>query len=161
MKSKILPSQKRLKEDFTYNPETGEFIRYDGKFGCINKAGYCNIFYNKERYYVHRLIWKWWYGEEPEHIDHINGDKLDNSINNLRSVTHAANRRNSKKDIRNKSGFTGISWSNQDNRWKSTVTINNKTTCIGLYKNKEEAHKERLDYLNEFYPNEFTARHGK
>lgn len=110
MKFKKLPGQRKLKEDFTYNLNTGSFLRYDGAFGYITKQGYSSILYEGETYLIHRLIWKWIYNEEPNIIDHINGDKLDNRLVNLRDVDRGINARNRSKQANNTSGFTGVVW---------------------------------------------------
>ncbi|HRI99390.1 MAG TPA: HNH endonuclease signature motif containing protein [Hyphomonas sp.] len=65
---------------------------------------------NGKRVYAHRIIWKMVHGVDPRVIDHINGDKLDNRIHNLRSVTHQENLRNTRRDRKNNtSGHVGVS----------------------------------------------------
>jgi len=156
-----LPSQRKLKEDFRYNAATGSFIRYDDNFGYINSKGYCYISYEGAQYMAHRLIWKWWYGYDPEEIDHINGDKLDNRINNLRNVDRKTNNKNSKKRKDNSSGFQGVTWHTRTNKWRSRVTIDKKQIAIGYYNSPQEAADARDSFIKEFYPDHFTERHGK
>lgn len=158
-KKKKLPSQRKLKEDFRYNPATGSFLKYDDSFGYINPKEYWNIRYEGELYKIHRLIWKWWYGYDPEEIDHINGDTLDNRIDNLRNVDHTQNRRNQKKRKDCKSGFNGVT--QYKNNWRANITIDKKQTQIGTYSTPQEAANARNDFLKEFYPDHFTDRHGK
>ncbi len=160
IKTTKLPSQSKLREDFTYNASTGDFTRYDGKWGWIDKKGYTRIKYEEQIYVVHRLIWKWWYGYDPEEIDHLNGDKQDNRIDNLRNVNTQANNRNRPKQNNNTSGFTGVNWHKQSGKWRARVAIE-KAIHIGSYDTPQEAKEARDEFLKEFFPNLFSERHGK
>ena len=85
-----------------YNPITGEFFwkerangrRMDVQAGCINQSGYRQIGHGGQIMLAHRLAWVIVHGELPDCIDHINRDRADNRICNLRSVTHAENLKN-------------------------------------------------------------------
>lgn len=157
---KKLPNQDELKEFFDYDPITGGFVRCDGDFGHISK-GYWRIKLGNEPYLIHRLIWKWVYNEEPDEVDHINGDGLDNRLINLRNVNRKTNCRNSSKSISNTSGFTGVHYNKKSGRWVSRVSFNNKRIVVGTYDTPQEAKQAREDFIDEFYPNRFTERHGK
>lgn len=160
MKTKPLPSQAKLKEDFTYNPETGEFTRYDGSWGFIEKTGYIRIVYEGDLYYIHRLIWMWVYGKEPDHIDHTNGDRQDNRLENLRNVDSATNQRNKAKQKNNSSGFTGVHWNEHVGKWKVQVKVDQKQIHLGYYNTPQEAAKVRQEFIVECFPELFTERHG-
>ena len=160
MKFKKLPGQRKLKEDFTYNLNTGSFLRYDGAFGYITKQGYSSILYEGETYLIHRLIWKWIYNEEPNIIDHINGDKLDNRLVNLRDVDRGINARNRSKQANNTSGFTGVVWNKKNNNWSACTKIKQKQIYIGTYSTPQKAKQARDEFIKEFYPDHFTDRHG-
>lgn len=90
-------------------------------------------------YYVHRVIWKLVYGEDPEIVDHINGNSLDNRIINLRSVTNLENSRNSKKSRNNTSGITGVSYSKNTSKYEAYIWDNFLKINLGLFTDKEEA----------------------
>lgn len=156
-----LPSQAKLREDFTYDPETGDFIRYDGRWGGVSKRGYIQLTYEGTTYVVHRLIWMWVYSEEPEQIDHINGDRQDNRLENLRNVDHKTNCRNKRKSTANKSGFNGVIWDIETWQWRAQININGKTIHIGSYNTPQDAADARRDFIAEFYPDHFSDRHGK
>ncbi len=155
-----LPSQSKLREDFTYNAATGDFTRYDGVWGTIDKQGYVYISYEGKSYFAHRLIWKWWYGYDPEQVDHGNGDKTDNRIDNLRNVDQTTNQRNRTKNKNNKSGFNGVIEDPRTGRWRAKIVVE-KVIHIGMYNTPQEAKEARDEFLKEFYPNHFSERHGK
>jgi len=88
--------------------------------------------------WMHRLI-----NNTPAGIqtDHINGDKLDNRRENLRSCTITENNRNRPTPTKNTSGFKGVSWDKRKKNWKVDIRINNKTKYIGNFASKEDAAK--------------------
>jgi len=88
---------------------------------------------------VHRLIWFIHYGELPNFtIDHINGNRSDNRIVNLRDVTVQENNKNRKKKS------TGVFFNKNRSKWQSYICSNNKTTYLGIFDKKEDAIKARL-----------------
>lgn len=91
----------------------------------------------------HRIAWLFAYGEWPNgHIDHINGVRNDNRIQNLRVVTNAINCQNKRKPLpSNKSGFLGVSWHKQANKWLARCQLNRKGYSAGYFDDPEEAHR--------------------
>ena len=95
-------TQTELKEFLDYNPYTGKFTwkKNVGKKKLVGKeAGYVNVYvsirFKKKLYQAHRLAWFWYYGEWPkEDLDHINSNKHDNRIVNLREATRGKNEAN-------------------------------------------------------------------
>jgi hypothetical protein len=71
--------------------------------------------------------------------DHINGNELDNRRENLRICVHAENRRNSKKNANNISGYKGVSWSKGHEKWKAVIKISYKQEHLGYFKNVLDA----------------------
>jgi hypothetical protein len=104
--------------------------------GSLNSTGYRQIQLNYRSYCEHRIIWLLVHGVWPDnHLDHINGDRLDNRIENLRDVTHRDNLRAFRKPTRGASSqYRGVSWHKQKNQWCAEITFNGKSTFIGLFK---------------------------
>ena len=140
-------TQKRLKEVLEYNPETGVFTKKQkigrGKVGCkcggLNWKGYWIVSADNQRYRAHRLAWLYMYGKFPDNqIDHINHDKIDNRIENLREVTNSVNHRNMKKPSSNTSGVVGLYWWKDRQVWQTFIGANPRKS-LGNYKDFFEA----------------------
>jgi len=93
--------------------------------------------------------------EEPEQIDHINGDRSDNRIENLRAVINADNGRNQKLRVSNSSGVMGVGFCKRAGKWRVRITINGKDKHLGIYKSYSEAVAARLtaEKLHGFHEN--------
>lgn len=104
----------------------------------------------------HRLAWAIHYGEYPSGtIDHINGIRCDNRLNNLRNVSHSANMRNIKKPITNTSGIVGVHWCKRDKNWRASIQVSRKTKYLGNYDRFEDAVAARKEAEQRygFHPN--------
>ena len=88
---------------------------------------------------VHRLIFLLEYGYLPKEIDHINGDRQDNRIENLREVTRSQNQFNKTMCKNNTSGTRGVSWHQKSGSWVVRVCANGKSKSIGYFKDLELA----------------------
>lgn len=88
-------------------------------------------------------------------IDHINNDRTDNNIKNLRWCTSGENKQNASVSKNNTSGTKGIYWNKKANKWHVQIMINDKHINIGLFENKEDAILARKEKANELF-GEFT-----
>jgi hypothetical protein len=113
---------------------------------------------NYKMYFVHRVIYKMCTGEEPILIDHINGNPLDNRIENLRSVTNMENMRNAKKYKTNTSGHVGVSWSKSCNKWEAYIWDNKIKIKLGYFCDIEDAVNVRQSAEKEL---EYHKNHGR
>lgn len=144
MKPKPLPPIEVLNDMLDYSTETGYLfwkcdrtggVKSGHKAGSKNSRGYINVGVNGKIYAAHRIIWKMYYGYEPEEIDHINGVRTDNRISNLRVCTRSQNIVN-----RGPSGSSGIKGvHNVRGRWIAQISIRGKSTYIGTFDCKHEA----------------------
>ena len=96
-------------------------------------------------YYLHRLIWIWHYGNIPTgyEVDHIDLNKSNNKIENLRLITHYENKKKQKFPVNNTSGMQGVYWYPNYNKWLVKIMEKNKPIHIGYYENKADAIKAR------------------
>lgn len=147
MSRKIL-TQEILKKYVLYNKNTGIFFwlkpgNLRAKVGQIagkETTGYISIYIDKISYPVHRLAWLYVHGSLPEKcIDHINGDKKDNRICNLRLATPQQNAFNKGKKSNNTSGYKGVYLNKRRNMWVAQARINKKNFYLGAFKTPEEA----------------------
>ena len=146
-------TQQKLKQYLNYDPLTGVFIwivnrsrnaRAGSVAGCLDQ-GYFRIMISGKPYKAHRLAWLYVYGYFPEHeIDHIDRNKSNNRINNLRHATHQCNMRNIGLRQDNTSGIKGVSWHKQHDKWQVHIKVNNKKYYLGHFTDFTEAVCTRL-----------------
>lgn len=153
----------RLRELLSYDPNTGVFIRkvrtakmtqIGDIAGSKNKAGYIQICLEGSRFLGHRLAWFYVHGEWPkDYIDHINGDRSDNRICNLRDASPTVNAQNLQcaKPI-SKTGLLGASYCKITRKFKAQIRINGKQKYIGVYASAEEAHAAYIDFKRLHHP---------
>lgn len=160
-------TQAELKAQLNYNQDTGIFTWIKTNKNSFKKVGdiagtllsssYINIGINKKIYIAHRLAWLYVYGYFPKFIDHINGNPSDNRLCNLRECTHSQNMCNRKLNKNNKSGFKGIFWNSQCNKWECVLSLNNKKIYLGRFNDLNDAistiQKARDLYHGEFAKN--------
>jgi len=128
------------------------------KVGTLNSNGYLYAQINGKRFANHRLIFLMHHNYLPQCIDHINGNKLDNSIENLREATYSQNGQNAKLRKDNTSGIKNISWNKTVKKWRVQIKIDGKRKHIGLFDNLELAELVAIEIRNK-YCGEF-ANHG-
>lgn len=106
--------------------------------GSIHKTGYRHITWMNKIHKAHRLIFLLQNGYLPKEIDHINGDRADNRIENLREATRSQNQFN-KSMQRNMSGHRGVTWHKKTQKWAVRVMMNNVSRSFGYYDDLEFA----------------------
>lgn len=108
--------------------------------GTVGAKGYLVAIIDGKTYKQHRLVWLYFNGSLPDgQIDHINQNKTDNRISNLRVVTNLENCRNKGKSKANTSGVTGVYLDKRTNRWRAIICIEGKNKNLGFYASKKEA----------------------
>jgi hypothetical protein len=156
MKSRPLPPLKELREHLDYNPDTGILIwkkkpdrrvKIGEAAGRDNGGGYLQTRYRKGFYLCSRLAYYIYHGVDPleKQVDHINGNRLDNRIKNLRLATGRQNSCNKALSKRNTSGVTGVRWAKREKKWIAYITANGKMNHLGYFINKEDAIQTRRE----------------
>lgn len=153
-------SADRLREVVHYDPDTGVFTRKvrlaqrhkagdraDFRINHGGMTGYRRLSVDRKRYLAHRCAWLYVHGEWPEHdIDHVNGDKSDNRIANLRDVPNMVNRQNVHGPrIDNSSGFLGVYFHPQTGKWRARISHAGKSISLGLFDSPQSAHESYLE----------------
>lgn len=143
----------RLQELLRYDSETGGFTwliatgrraKAGDNAGGKPNNGYLRIRIDTHLYKAHRLAWFYVHGFWPvNQIDHVDGNRANNCIYNLRDVTNSVNQQNRKAaQTNNKSGFLGVIADKYG--WCAGIRFNGKQTHIGTYKTPELAHEKYL-----------------
>lgn len=155
MAESILTAE-RLREVVDYDPLTGIFTRKvrlaqrhqigdraDFSINAGPMTGYRRLAVDSKRYLAHRCAWLFVHGEWPaEMLDHINGEKGENQIANLRKASagmNVENQRRPRKDNRT-SRFLGVYWQAANQKWRARITTKGKAIHIGLFVDEEAAH---------------------
>lgn len=146
--------------NIVYNPESGEFTRKGGKkkVGYRDPRGYVQIGVNGKKVWAHRLAWFLTYGKWPDQIDHVDGDKSNNRLSNLRSVSPVEQAKNKPTFRSNSSGHRGVFYDTKRNRWRSYIHSDNKFVHLGRFKTFDEAVKARLEAEENL---NFHKNHGR
>ena len=147
-------TQDLIKHYFSYNPETGIFIRkiataQSSKVGEVaggkDDKGYIRIRINGSKYRAHTLAWIYMYGEIPQQIDHINGIKDDNRICNLRIADNFINSQNKHtKPKSNKTGYFGVHFDSGSKKFRARISHKGQYIHLGLFDDPSEAEKVYL-----------------
>lgn len=167
MAAKALPPQDVLRQLLDYDPETGALTwklrghgelppggisreramatwnaRYAGRpaLNSSNGNGYLQGKINNQKVFAHRVAYKICTGEEPPQIDHVNGDRSDNRLCNLRAVCNAENGKNQKVHANNSSGTSGVYWNKRLSKWHARIGGPPLTSeHLGYFETLEEA----------------------
>ena len=137
-----LLTYEEAKQLFIYDPVTGFIRRKGSKFvTATNEQGYLHVHHANKRFKCHRVVWLLHKGEWPKgEIDHINRNRADNRIENLRDVPRHINASN-RPDA---ASMTGTSWHPDKRKWKAKIQNNNVCIHIGYFNTQIEAHEAYL-----------------
>lgn len=136
---KKLISIDRAKELFEIGPKGLERINSKNKVGCLSNDGYMVVTIDGRQYPQHRIVWLLFTGSWPiNQIDHINGNRSDNSVANLRQATGGQNQENRK--CSNLSGFVGVTFNKAAGKWQAQIKKSGKQFYLGLFNTAELAH---------------------
>lgn len=129
--SKQSITQELLRTMFDYRD--GALYREGKAVGAIGANGYLLTHIGKQTYRVHRLIFLHQHGYLPPEIDHIDRNKTNNRVENLRSVTRAQNTHNGSTPKNNTSGVKGVYWHKDAKKWHAQCRVAGKTHYLGIF----------------------------
>lgn len=151
--AELLPYYEKAKELLNYDPETG-IMEWKSRRGQHSfrglevksiTSGYKRVSINlnglNRSIYAHRLAWFFVYGEIPDIIDHINTERGDNRITNLRSCNNQENSLNRSKQLNNTSGYKGVDWCKRREKWRAKICYKKKSHHLGYFDCPKEASK--------------------
>jgi hypothetical protein len=161
-----------LKQVITYNPSTGmvdknikKYLKKDRKipFGSITNTygkSYIRLQIFGVHYMAHRIIWFYMYGVWPDYIDHIDGNGINNKIDNLREVKYSENLKNKRLYSKNKSGISGVTYLEETNNYKVYIISNRNKIYLGRHDSIFEAACAKKSAENKygFHPNHGEVR---
>lgn len=160
----------RAMELLRYDVESGDLfwrvsrgrVKAGRVAGSVNYRGYRSVKVDGRDCLAHRLIWLMAHGQMPEaDIDHIDGDRLNNRLENLREATRAENGQNVGVQSNNTSGFTGVTWHKGAKKWKAQIGVSRRYKAIGYFDTPEqaaEAYAKAKARLHRFHPDAVTRK---
>lgn len=141
--------QKTLMSVLSYNSETGIFVwrinvgsraKAGSEAGFHRPDGYISITIDKKPYFAHRLAFLHIDGSLPKMcVDHINGNRSDNSWENLREVDRPENQKNQRLSSASTTGINGVCWHKKGGKWHAQIKVNYKNISLGLYDDIKDA----------------------
>lgn len=135
-------TQDAVRAILDYDPATGVFVRRStGQLtGYRNSRGYVIIGIGQKTFKAHRLAWLHVYGRMPAEIDHADGDKANNRIDNLREADGTMNNANKPKQRNNRSGFKGVHFSQASGKWHAMIKKGRRARFLGAFESPADAH---------------------
>lgn len=152
-----------LRRLLDYDPESGTFTRRvksgnaragDRAREGVHPGGYRVISVGGNRYLAHRLAWLHVHGRWPRHeVDHIDGDKANNRLGNLREATRSENAQNVPWRRSQTSRFPGVSWDASRGKWKAAIRIGpGERIYLGRFSREEDAAAAYLEARRRHQP---------
>lgn len=147
----MTPNQTTIQSLFE-DKDGGLYWRKTGKkAGTLHRTKYIQVGIDGKSYNAHRLMFMLHYGWVPEVIDHIDGNRSNNKIENLRPATWTQNLQNMKLRPNNKSGCKNVSWSSAKQKWAVQLSINGRQRNLGRFDDLELADLVATEARNKYH----------
>lgn len=147
----MMPDQATIREILEDKDGVLYWRKTGKKAGTLHHTGYTQISINDKQYNAHRLMFMLHYGWVPEVIDHVDGDRSNNKIDNLRLATWSQNLQNMKLRPTNKSGVKNVSWCKTKKKWVVQLSINKRQTNLGRFDDLEFADLVATEARNKYH----------
>jgi hypothetical protein len=134
-------------------------VKIGDKAGAFGAGDYLQVGINNKQYKLHRIIFVMHHGYLPEYIDHIDTNRTNNRIENLRACNRQENSHNSKTPVSNTSGMKHVRWRKQRQKWEVKLRMNKKSIYFGSYHDLELAELVAIEARNKYHGD--FANHGK
>lgn len=147
----------KVRKQLEYDPYSGSitWIKNGKMAGCVSKNGYRSIMVAGKHFQAHRIAWFMYYGTWPSmDVDHINGNRSDNRIDNLRDISRRSNIQNMRSPMsNNKSGYLGVLFDKRARfkKWYAMIRHDGKNKCVGYFNTPEEAHEAYVKAKRELH----------
>jgi nucleoside diphosphate kinase len=129
--------------------KAGTYRKHDNAYQVIIK---------RKHYLIHRVVFMMHHGYLPQFVDHIDGNRANNKIENLREATHSQNAHNCAIRKDSKTNVKNVSWNKVDKSWKVRIQVNHTRITIGQFKDLELAELVAMEARNKFHGQ--FANHG-
>lgn len=140
--------------DFGYQPAKWNRNKAGTKAGKLSHYGYVILIINQQSYLAHRIVFWIHHGYIPDYIDHIDRNRTNNKIENLRECNQHQNGGNTKVYANSSSGLRNIRWNERSNRWLVNIRVKQQYIYVGCFKELElakvAAREARIKYFGEF-----------
>lgn len=138
--------------DLIWKKDVARTAKKGSLAGIQRSDGYKRLKICGKSVYAHRLAWMIFYGYAcDKEIDHINGDRGDNRIENLRECSKLQNSQNLRIGVRNNSGYIGVSFYRPNGKWQARITVNSKRISLGYFNSPYEANVARLEAKKKYH----------
>jgi len=150
-------TQERLQKLYTYDPDTGLLMsRKHNRIVGYEHNGYLVVDLEKKHIKIHRIVWMMVYGRWPKPmIDHINGNRKDNKLFNLREVTAKQNLENRSTSVTKsglpRSGFKGVHWNRFTNKWVASIGHQKKNIYLGSFDDPEKGYAAYIEAAKKYH----------
>lgn len=140
-------TQDELKSLILYDKDTGVFTsKKSGKVVGWKQSGYLKYELNKKKYYLHRLAWLYIYGDLPKkEIDHIDRNRSNNKISNLREASRTENRYNTRVRCDNITGLKGVEYLKKLNKYRAVISTDGKRMRLGTFSSALDAYSSYIE----------------
>jgi hypothetical protein len=126
--------------------------------GCVNRGGYKVMGFRNKNYLIHRIVYLMFHGYLPKFIDHVDNDRVNNKLENLRPASPSQNLWNASLRPTNTSGCKGVSWHKKTKKWQVKLSVDRVLKHFGYFDDLELADLVAIEARTKYHGQ--FARHA-